>query len=223
MFKFASSQTAVQDVIVLPHSNRGINYARQYILLHAERNGIARFIMSDDDCAPRHDDDVRKLFDLSDLPTIGMGAMFPFYGLKFGNETLRERNDPLFCDGGMGKRLFSLDTERALEVGGYDVRLHSSNGDNEIVRQAIKHGYTWYVHAGVQAINLIGRFKKGGINDLHNEDEESRKAAALECHRIIYEEWGPEYIAKPQGHKITTRWQKLMDDYIPDWKDRKNW
>lgn len=214
----------IKGILRLPQSNMGITYARNWILDLADEWGLKHLIMSDDDLYPRPTDDVNRLCEIGDLPTIGMGAMLSFYGLLFGNETLKTRDDPLLCIGSMGKRLFSLDVQRAIKVGGYDSRLHSSNGDNEIIRDAIKYGYTWYVHAGVNATSIAGRFTPGGINSLHGENEVRREMAAYECHKMIYEKWGDRYVSKPKGGKrIVTKWTKLLDDYCPNWESRKNW
>jgi hypothetical protein len=214
----------VHSVLTLPKSNRGIAYARSWIVDLADSWGIARIIMADDDLYPHPDSDVNRLMEFDRLRTLGIGAMLPFYGLTFGNNTIRERDDPLLMTNAMGKRLFSLDIARALKCGNFDSRLHTFGSDNEIVREGIaRYGYTWYVHAGVQGVSIGGRHEQGGLNALHDEDEDRRAQAEFSCHRMMHERW-PEYINKPRmGGNLVCRWKKMLDEFCPDWKKRINW
>ena len=38
------------------------------------------------------------------------------------------------------------------------------------------------------------------------------------AHEIVYKRW-PRYISKPPK-KMRCQWHLLLDDYIPDWKER---
>jgi glycosyltransferase involved in cell wall biosynthesis len=106
----------------LPESNRGINYSRNQIVEAAYSMGCDRIIMSDDDIYPRPDSDVNRLYEWKGLNTIGIGIMVPFYGLMFGNQTIKEQDRPLMSKGALGKRCFSLNVKRAIAIGNFDVR-----------------------------------------------------------------------------------------------------
>lgn len=209
----------------LPQSNRGINFARNYIVALADEWGYDKIIMADDDIYPRPESDVRRLFEWDGLNTIGIGIMVPFYGLMFGNETMKNEDRPLMSKGALGKRLFSLDVKKVMKIGNFDVNLHSGWGDDELVRQGMADlAATWYIHAGVNGVSIAGRYTPGGLNDLHKEDQDSRIAGQLHSHKIIYKRWGPRYISAPKdGNRMMCRWQVFMDDYVPDWRKRIDW
>jgi hypothetical protein len=207
-------------VEILPRFDRGIAYARQRILRIAKTDGLDRIIMCDDDLYPSVGQDVSKLLEFpeGEHPTLGMGASLSFYGLTFGNDTLRERHDPLLCYNALGKRLFGIDVNAALEIGGYDIRLHSFGSDNDIVRQGAKDLQSlWYVHAGMKATSIGKRYEPGGIEDLAGD----RHAREVQCHEIMYGKW-PKYVTPPTS-RFMCKWKKLMDDFIPDWKESLNW
>jgi hypothetical protein len=213
------------NVVKLPDSNRGINYSRAFIVKEADRLGCDRIIMSDDDIYPRPESDVNRLFEWHGLNTLGIGIMVPFYGLMFGNQTIKNEDRPLMSKGALGKRLFSLNVQRVLAIGNFDVRLHSGWGDDELVRQGMAAlQATWYVHAGVHGTSIAGRYTQGGINDFHQEDQTRRQKGQQQSHKIIYKNWGPRYISTPgNGKRMMCRWKLFMDDFVPGWEKRINW
>lgn len=214
----------VGGVLRLPKSNRGIAFARAWIVDRAESWGLRRIIMADDDLYPSPYCNVNRLMEFDDLQTLGIGICLPFYGLVFGNETIKHRDEPLMMAGAMGKRLFSLDVKRAISCGNYDSRLHTFGSDNEIVREGIaRYGYTWYVHAGVHGTSIGGRHELGGLNGLHNESAKRRAEAELYCHDLMYQKW-PKYINKPKlGGRLSCKWTKMLDYFVPEWEDRITW
>jgi hypothetical protein len=210
-------------VITLPKSNMGINYSRNFIVSKAYEWLLDVLIMADDDIYPKPDSDVNRLFEFNGLNTLGIGIMVPFYGLMFGNQTIKDEDRPLMSKGALGKRLFSLDVEKVLKIGNFDISLHSGWGDDELVRQGmVDLQATWYVHAGVNGVSVAGRYTKGGINDFHAEDQESRLAGQEHSHRIIYARWSDRYISQP-GKRMMCRWKVFMDDYVPGWEKRITW
>lgn len=213
------------SVMKLPASNMGINYSRNQIVQKAADLGCDRIIMADDDIYPKPDSDVCRLYEWKGLNTLGIGIMVPFYGLMFGNNTIRREDRPLMSKGALGKRLFSLNIKRVLAIGNFDTALHSGWGDDELVRQGMKDlQATWYVHAGVNGVSIAGRYTKGGINDLHKEDQDSRLRGQAHSHRIIFKRWGPRYISTPKlGGRLVCRWKLLMEDYVPGWEKRIDW
>lgn len=211
------------STLVLPEQNRGINYSRNQIVLRANYMGCDRIIMSDDDIYPRPDSDINRLYEWKGLNTLGIGIMVPFYGLMFGNKTIKTEDRPLMSKGALGKRCFSLNVQRVLAIGNFDVRLHSGWGDDELVRQGMAAlQATWYVHAGVNGTSIAGRYTKGGINDYHKEDQASRLRGQEFSHRLIFKNWGPRYVSNP-GKRMMFRWKLFMDDYVPDWEKRIDW
>jgi hypothetical protein len=211
------------EVVCLPEQNRGINFSRHWIVRYATNNGLQKIIQADDDIWPSPSTDVNRLFEWNGLNCLGIGIMVPFYGLMFGNQTIKDEDRPLMSKGALGKRLFSLNVPRVLACGNFDVNLHSGWGDDELVRAGMATlGATWYVHAGVQGGSASNRYTKGGINDFHKENTQSRLDGQAHSHRIIYKRWGPRYVSDP-GKKMMFRWQKFMDDYVPDWQTRIDW
>jgi glycosyltransferase involved in cell wall biosynthesis len=222
-YKYETMRVPRASVVKLPESNKGINYSRNQIVLMANYMGLDRIIMSDDDIYPRTDTDVNRLFEWHGLNTLGIGIMVPFYGLMFGNQTIKREDRPLMSKGALGKRCFSLNIMRAIAIGNFDVRLHSGWGDDELVRQGMAAlQATWYVHAGVNGTSIAGRYTKGGINDFHSEDQVSRLRGQEHSHDIIFKNWGPKYISMP-GKRMQCRWKLFMDDHVPDWERRIDW
>lgn len=222
---FLTSKRPRVRMLKLPEPNRGINYSRNQIVLRATYLGCDKIIMSDDDIYPHPDSDVNRLYEWEGINTLGIGIMVPFYGLMFGNQTIKQEDRPLMSKGALGKRLFSLNVPRVISIGNFDVRLHSGWGDDELVRQGMAAlQATWYVHAGVHGTSIAGRYTQGGINDFHQENEASRLKGQLHSHKIIYKKWGPRYISTPNnGTRMTCWWKKFMNDYVPDWEKRMDW
>jgi len=213
------------SVLRLPKSNKGINYARNYIVSEADRIGLDRLIMADDDIYPNASSDVERLFEWEGLNCLGMGIMVPFYGLQFGNKTMQSENRPLMSKGALGKRLFSLNVLKVIEAGNFDPDFASGWGDDELVRDGMyKLQATWYVHAGVKGTSIAGRYTPGGLNDFHAESYESRLWGQFNSHQLIYEKWGEKYVNVPtHGGRLVFQWKKFMNDYVPDWQDRIDW
>jgi len=224
-YRYVINEYRNVSTLMLPKNDQGINYSRNYIVDWAYRFGLSRIIMADDDIYPRPDSDVNRLFEWKGLNTLGIGIMVPFYGLMFGNQTIKNEDRPLMSKGALGKRLFSLNIPRVIATGNFDVALHSGWGDDELVRQGMASlKATWYVHAGVNGVSVAGRYTKGGINDLHGEDQDSRREGQLHSHKIIYDKWGPRYISTPKnGNRMVCRWKLFMDDYVPGWQKRIDW
>lgn len=210
------------DVLRLPRVNGGIAFARAEIVRQATLMGLDQIVMTDDDLYPKGD--VSRLFEFGNLNTIGIGIMLPFYGLTFGNNTIKERDDPLMMASAMGKRLFSLEISRLNAAGlNFDERLHTFGSDNDIVRDAMRDlAATWYVHAGVHGTSVESRHMPGGLNDLHSERAQLRLNAQVECHRIMFDKWGERYINLPGG-RFLCKWRNMLEDFVPNWRERITW
>jgi hypothetical protein len=92
------------DVLELPHADRGINFSRNYIVKIAADWGLTKIIQADDDIWPSPDSDVNRLFEWDGLNCLGIGIMVPFYGLMFGNKTIKAEDRPLMSKGALGKQ-----------------------------------------------------------------------------------------------------------------------
>lgn len=214
------------SVLRLPKSNQGVTYARKQIVEHAFTEGLKEIIVCDDDLYPHVDDDLWELIlAVRSLPTIGVGAMMSFYGLTFGNDLLKTATEPLFMGSALGKRLFSLDVDAVMDIGNYDEKLHTFGGDNDIVRVAMRElEYTWYVHPLVRGVSIESRHTPGGIADFCEGDYHLRLQRTLECHERMFMRWGPRYINTPRlGGNFVCQWRKMLDDFVPDWEERKTW
>ena len=159
-------------ISVLPKSDQGINYSRNWIVQEAAELGYDKIIMSDDDIYPRPESDVRRLFEWKGLNCLGIGIV-----------------------AAQVKRLQA--TAGVLAIGNFDPKLHSGWGDDELVRQGMFDlKATWYVHAGVNGVSLANRYTKGGLHDLHGENQRRREAAQDESHWIIFNRWGARYVSE---------------------------
>lgn len=214
------------SVLKLPESDRGINYSRGKIIEKAHEWGLRKIIQADDDIYPSPNSDVNRLCtEFGALNTLGIGIMVSFYGLMFGNRTIKFEDRPLMSKGALGKRLFSLDVERVLAIGNFNPELHSGWGDDELVRQGMASlGATWYVHAGVLGTSVGKRYTPGGITDFHAGSLQKRQEGQEHSHRIIFAKWGPRYCNTPMsGSKLIFRWKLFMDDYVPGWEHMIDW
>lgn len=210
------------EIMVLPRINKGINYARNWIVRDAYRRHLSQIIMADDDLYPRPNADVNRLFEWNNLNCLGIGIMMPYYGLMFGNHTMKEEDRPLMSKGALGKRLFSVNIERAIDIN-FDVRLHSGWGDDEWVRDGMAmEQATWYVHAGVNGVSVANRYTKGGLNSLHGGNLARRELGQKQSQQIIYKKWGPEYVSDPLG-PMRFQWKKFLNKFVPYWEDRIDW
>jgi hypothetical protein len=203
-------------IILLPLSGRGIGYARNFIVQHARKMELISIIMSDDEFFVHPDSNACELLEEAEKPEVlGIGATRSLHD-RFTGGAISKMNGPILCPGGWGFQLFGLNIQRALDVGNFDRRLHTFGEDAELARQGIKHGTPWLVHCDVKCVSINKREAPGGISSKYNSPE-ARLTAEKECQDIIHKMW-PEY-TNPVGKKPRVAWQKLLDNYIPDWKE----
>ncbi len=85
------------------------------------------------------------------------------------------------------------------------------------MRQGIAQlGIPWLVHCGVKCDPIGVRYDPGGINSLINDG--TRGLREIACRELIHRRW-PDYTSAAAA-KPRMRWQKMLDDYIPDWRSR---
>jgi hypothetical protein len=137
-----------------------------------------------------------------------------------GNETIRETSKAYLVPGGMGYITFSLDVEMAMRIGNFDKRLHTFWEDAELIRTAMREeAVAWHVHSGVKATSIGKRHEPGGLSAFAGR---RRSKQEKECHQIVFNTWGDEYISDP-SKKPRCKWQKMLDDFVPHWRKRAIW
>lgn len=206
------------DVYILPLklAARGIGYARQQCVLHAKATDLSTIIMSDDDMYPHPSTDVWQLIDEAERPgVLGIGATRSLHD-RFTDGAVSRNNGPILCPGGWGLQLFGLNIQEVMDCGNFDPRLHTIGEDTDLVRRGIARGIPWLVHCDVKAVAAGKRYAPGGFAAKYHTIE-ARKEAERQCMAIIHKRW-PDYTNSPEK-PLRMAWQRMLDDYIPDWRD----
>jgi len=147
---------------------------------------------------------------------LGIGATRPIHD-RFTDGAVSRNSGPILCPGGWGFVLFALNVRNAVRAGNYDAALHTIGDDAELARHGIAYlGIPWLVHCDVRWTSLGTRYAPGGIN-ARFADRAAREAAERECLAIIHNRW-PVY-TNPPDKRLRVAWQKLLNDYIPDWRE----
>jgi hypothetical protein len=194
---------------------RGIGYARKACVLHAEHTGRKSIIMSDDDMRPAGD--MRPLLDAAADPgALGVGAVRGIHDYFTGGAISRT-SGVILCPGGWGFQLFGLNVANTVLLGNFDERLHSYGEDGELARQGIKAGIFWRSHCDVKCAPIGKRYAPGGISTRFAKPE-YRTDAERQCLAIIHDRW--PYYTNPPDRPLRVAWQRMLDHYIPDWRDR---
>jgi hypothetical protein len=204
-------------VFKLPPNSFGLGASRNWIVKHAAKNGLKSIIICDDDVRPAKGTDMWLLVEDAEEPdTLGVGAT---HGLqdRFTGGAISANSGVILCPGGWGFTCFSLNVATALECGNFDPRLHALADDAELARNGIKRGIPWKVDCDVKIELNQKRYDPGGMSTVF-PNRADRNAAERECMAIIHERW-PEFTNHPDK-KVRTSWQKLLDAYIPDWRER---
>jgi hypothetical protein len=202
-------------LLPLPSSRRGIGYARNFIVTHAKKTALKSIIMCDDEFFVHPNCNATELLIEAEKPgVLGVGATRSLHD-RFTGGAISANNGVILCPGGWGFQLFGLNVQTALDIGNFDPLLHTFGEDAELARNGIKHGYPWRVHCDVKCVSIDRRQAPGGISSNYSTPE-ARLAAEKVCQDIIHKRW-PEYTNHPDK-RPRVAWQKLLDDYIPNWK-----
>jgi hypothetical protein len=205
----------IVDVVPLPRSNRGIGYSRHYAVSHAQQQKLKSIIMADDDIRPSQEQTMHHLITEAKKPGIlGVGAVNRYVDHMNGG-ALSANSGVILCPGGWGGRLYGLNVNKAVILGNYDVKLDCLGEDDELKRQGIAAGIPWAVHCDVWADSIGSRFQPGGVQAYVGLDRTSREERN---HWLIHKTW-PEYVSCPPK-KFRMEWQKMLTDYIPEWRER---
>ena len=215
---FRDRDWAKSEVRVIPvPGGRGVGRARQFCVLHAHETGLRSLIMSDDDMRPARDSNMSLLLDAATDPgVLGIGAVRSIHD-RFTGGAVSANSGAILCPGGWGFQLFALNVQNTLKVGNFDPRLHSYGEDGELARQGIALRIPWQVHCDVKCAAIGKRYEPGGINARFAQPE-YRTQAEVQCLAIIHDRW-PEYTNAPDK-PLRVAWQKMLDHYIPDWRER---
>jgi hypothetical protein len=206
------------EITAVKRNGMGIGYKRRHCVTHAYEMGWDSIIMSDDDHKPRESCDAQLLIDEALEPgVLGIGAVVQIYS-RFTGGAINELSGPILWPGGAGFTIYGLNVETALECGNFDPRLHSFGEDAELRRQGIARGLPWRVHADVWCDALNQRNSPGGFMAKYDGDMAARHAAEIACRKLIYERW-PQYVSPP-SKPPRMAWQRMLTDYVPDWRKR---
>jgi hypothetical protein len=203
-------------ILPLPLSGRGMGYARNFIVQHAKKTSLVSIIMSDDDVHIHTNSNASLLLEEAEKPgVLGVGAIRSLHD-RFTNGAISKNHGAILCPGGWGFTIHGLNIETALACGNFDPKLHSFGEDAELARMGIIRGIPWRVHCDVEFVSLNKRLDPGGFSAKY-QTLEARLTAELECRKIIHRKW-PNYTSIPEK-KPRVAWQKLLNDYIPNWKE----
>jgi hypothetical protein len=196
---------------------RGIGYARNFAVRDAASEGLASFIMSDDDMRPQEGSDMRLLLEeAAENNVLGIGAVRRLHDW-FSGGAVSANSGVILCPSGWGMQLFALNTLKALEVGNFDKRLDCLGEDHELMRQGISRKIPWLVHCDVYCDAIGARYAPGGLNT-YAGGRVARTERELACHTLVHDMW-PQYVSEP-GRAMRVSWQRMLNDYIPGWKAR---
>lgn len=199
----------------LPRHDQGIGYSRAHAVWHAQQRRLKSIIMADDDIRPATDSNMSLLINEARKPkTLGVGSVNRYVDHLNGG-AISANSGVILCPGGWGGRLYGLNVGLAMNLGNYDLKLDCLGEDDELKRQGITVGIPWAVHCDVWAESIGSRFQPGGVQALTGQDRKSREERN---HWLIHKRW-PKYISSPpKGFRMA--WQQMLNDYIPDWKER---
>lgn len=148
------------DLVVLSESNRGIAYARNHCVRHAEALGTDCLVMADDEVCARTS--LQGLFDFCrDNPTLGgVGAYQGYYDIALD---LGEGEGVVPHTRTMGMICYATRVDITYLLGGYDEDL-SRYSDYDFRAKALINGHPWFIHTDV-SFRLIGSsHAEGGLS-----------------------------------------------------------
>lgn len=206
----------IKVLYIADRPGNGIGWVRDKIVTEAHRQRLDAFIMSDDDCYP----DIQRVTPSALLeavrthPVLACAASHSQQDWMLKGVLSRRPNEVILAPHGIGYQLFAINTERAVEIGGFDASLKVYE-DSEFHRQGVQFGYPWSQHTGV-ILKKTGRCgDPGGIQDYMAEAERERYAESVLA--ILSERWGPKFIRKTaKGYR--QEWAKFYDHHLPGWR-----
>lgn len=214
------------EVLALPDRNLGVGYSRTLCLFHAEADGFDSIICSDDDIKPNtgrsgdKDAGMDGLVDLAADPmVIGVTAYYSYQDLMLGIKG-GPRTDVIIAPSCI-VRMFGLNVKKSLEIGGFDSNLKCGD-DADFMIRSVMAGYPWLIDLAAKAISFAPRFATGGVDALEKATSKgdvvgAKGDATREAVRIIAEKF-PDIASPVRPDKLSYKWQKLYDTYLPEWR-----
>lgn len=204
-------------VVGLPSDSWGIGSSRHFCVEHAARMGYGEIIMSDDDYRPSNGTDVSLLLEAAKDPlALGVGAARGLLD-RFNSGALSRLSGVIFCPGGWGFMVYSLNIANTLECGNFDPEL-SFCEDAELMRNGIVRGLPWLLHCDVWMDSVGKRYEPGGISSLFDGDRSARDADESRCLRLVESRWPKYQHPMKDGVRSRMSWSKMYDDYMPGWR-----
>lgn len=214
------------SVITLPDRNLGVGFSRTFCLEHAYKDGLESIICSDDDVKPVSGMDY--LIDAAADPRVlGITSWYSYLDLMLGI-TSKERQQMIADKRSILVatccivRIFGLNVENSLDVvGGFDPELKCGD-DADFVIRGFQEGFPWLIHLGAKSNSMAARFAPGGVAALEDavSDGEvigAKGAATRDAVAKIAAKF-PGYARAARPDKLTYKWRKMLDDYLPEWR-----
>lgn len=195
-------------LVKLPHSNRGVAYARNQMLhwTHYEFPRVQSIAMMDDDVVVEGIDGLIQFVDWN--PEVGgCAGYFPIYK-SFAN--LDPDQGPVLHTGTLGQVCYALRINNVLSVGGWDERLQRKE-DYDLRINLLKAGMPWYIHTDVPIKPIGKQYGEGGIQSLGLDHE----AVERKAYEVLVEKHGDQFIKWQNSGKTNIRvlWKKMSEYY----------
>jgi hypothetical protein len=197
-----------------------LGWLRNFCIKRAKAEGYKSVLLSDDDLYPTTGDIGELCRVVLDHNVVGCGCSTSYHGLLLGDNgnAILKTGEAFPIAGVYGHCFYALNINNALSVGGYLEKFKSGVEDSEIQRESIAAGMPWWLHTGVHYHSMAKRYSAGGLAAALRPEERKRQERLT--HFYSFERW-PDYVSDPNksDRKVSCRWRKMMDDYIPDWRD----
>jgi hypothetical protein len=206
-------------VVLLRRPDKGLGYARKWILKHAEHQGFKSIVMSDDDHKPAGDVHAMIQF-ATRRDVVGVGMWKSIYGLLLGRETAlyaaakKKKQAAFLTTGSVGYGVFAVNVKNVAKVGGFDERMVWAE-DVPVCRFGMAQlGIPWYIYTGAW---VKGEIKSNSGGQFSFDLQEIRDTAQ----KIQQKQW-PDYMTyspRPErrvGHARNYRfaWKRFYCDTI---------
>jgi hypothetical protein len=201
------------EPVFLKGRDRGVGYARNAVIQHADMYGYESIAMIDDDQLVSGD--VSGWLEAATREDVtGIGAYKSIYGLLCGKtEITRSYREPgvWLTKGSVGHQAIAVNVANVLGLDNYDASLREFE-DHEICRAAYEeYGAPWFIYTGVFSKDQITRKNAhlvgGGIHSVGDKFDFYHE----QSHRVVHERW-PEYVSAP-GSRYRCAWKRLVTDF----------
>jgi hypothetical protein len=198
---------------------KGIGYARDLCVRHANARGYKAIVMIDDDQVIKGDL-MGLLAAASRDDVVGIGAWESIHGLFSRGTAMAEnyREPGIWLhNGSLGYHCFGLNVGNVQYVGGFDPKLRMAE-DVELARYAYKGmNVPWYIYTGISTNGMLRQNPGPEFGGVSMDDRSAESWARV--HQAFFDRWGERYISRPPA-KYRCRWRNFItdclnvDDYI---------